>query len=135
MAISSARLETVGRASEVLEAAKDYVRKRSKDLDAWNELGLRFLGVGLPDSAKTSFIHASLIDPNNWSAKCNLALCGYFTGDAKSAAAALERLLRETNLKRGMGVQVSIGAWEEFLGLGEIYLEAGQLGKALQCFD
>jgi len=125
-------LETAGRGNEALDAARDYVSRHPNDADAWSALGNRFLSVGLPDSAKTSFSRASMIRPEDWESKYNLALCSYFKGDARSAAVALEALLRHKSWKGGDPL---VGASNEYIGLGEIYLEAGQVDEALRCFD
>jgi tetratricopeptide (TPR) repeat protein/predicted Ser/Thr protein kinase len=120
-------LVCLGRAEEALRAARAYVKRGPSEPNEWSELGLRYLAVGLPDSAETAFHKAMQLDPD-WAPE-NLSYCAYHRGDLRGAIAGFEKILEQRNLdtiKRRNLITVCL----QNLNLAALYIEAGRYQEA-----
>jgi tetratricopeptide (TPR) repeat protein len=124
-------LAYTGRASEALDASRAYVERHPENPNAWDDLGLRYLGVGLPDSAEIAFRKAWEMDEYFWR---GVAYCDYCRGDVDSAIETFEQTLRQGGISShdSISVMTDVSFWP---GLSFFYAEQGRFTKALALFD
>ncbi len=118
-----------GRAQEALTLTRAFVEQHPDEANAWDELGLRYLAIGFPDSAEVAFRKALALDPD-WGDQV-LSYCAYHAGDLPRATTILERFLDRDDLRqsRRVSLMIGIGSSVELAGL---YWEAGQYETALE---
>ena len=100
-------LSRVGRLEEALQAGREYVRQHPKQPNAWDELGTRFLNLGMPDSAETYFAKALEIKPDFLLSRLSLAYCDFARGNVSHAITRIEQCLAEGGLSPGIRVMVT----------------------------
>ncbi len=127
-------LAYTGRSVEALDIARAYVSKHPDNPNAWDDLGLRYLEAGLPDSAETSFRRALEIDADFWWSRLGLGYCSYCRGDAATAIETFERILDSGTASPSdrISLMTDVSFWP---GLALLYAETGRLRKALGFFD
>ncbi|MFH1843386.1 MAG: protein kinase [bacterium] len=127
-------LSNLGRFDEALAATRDYLARHPREPNAWDELGIRYLGLGFPDSAEVAFRSALRLNPDFFPSQRGVSWCAYSSGDLDSAIILNERLLAKDSLLPGQRVQIltDITFWP---GLALLHLELGQYEQALQCFE
>jgi tetratricopeptide (TPR) repeat protein/predicted Ser/Thr protein kinase len=120
-------LVCMGRMEDALRATRLLVRKHPKDPNSWDELGQRYLALGLPDSAEAVFHRAVELDPR-WNPE-NFSYCSYQRGDVKGAIAIVERILEQDDLgaHRRWGLIV-LSPFNTCLA--SLYIEEGRYQKA-----
>jgi len=120
-------LVTLGRTEEALRATQSWVKRHPGEPNSWDELGWRYLAVGLPDSAEAAFRKAVELDPT-WNPQ-NFCYCDYHRGDLKGATSCFEKVLEQTNLgelkRHDLVVLSPFG-----INLAALYIEAGRYQKA-----
>jgi tetratricopeptide (TPR) repeat protein len=123
-----------GRLTEALAATRHYLAQHPREPNSYDELALRYLSMGMPDSAEVSFRQALALDPRFLSSERGIGFCAYCRGDLDSAIAVHKRLLAREELLPGQRVQILTDSafWP---GLALLHLEAGRYQKALACFD
>jgi predicted Zn-dependent protease len=94
--------------------------------NAWDELGLAFLGNAQPDSAEAAYRRALKLDPAFWVAKMNLAEVAFSRGDVLEAAVVLEDLWAEFGSKPSSRLATHA---THVMGLAFYYGEIGRTGK------
>jgi tetratricopeptide (TPR) repeat protein len=110
------------------------VERQAENRLVWNDLGKRYPGLGLPDSAEAAFLKALEINPNSASLRQGLSYCAYSRGDVDSAIEISERLLERSDL--ASSDRASILSHTAFWpGLALLYAEAGRFKKALELVE
>jgi tetratricopeptide (TPR) repeat protein len=127
-------LAFTGRSEDALAVARAYVRKHSENPNAWDDLGLRYLEAGYPDSAETAFRKALDTNPAFWRSHAGIAYCDYCRGNVDRAIATLEEILTSYDLSPGNRVSIvtDVSFWP---GISMLHAEAGRYGKAMELFD
>ncbi|MFQ5512647.1 MAG: protein kinase [Candidatus Krumholzibacteriia bacterium] len=125
-------LEAVGRTAEALAETRRYVGRHSDNPNAWDELGRRYLTVGLPDSAEAAYRKAIELDPT-WYPEA-IAYCAYHAGDLERAIAIMEGILGSGELGNGERVRLMIKSLHN-IHLAALYREAGRYEDATRVCD
>jgi tetratricopeptide (TPR) repeat protein len=127
-------LAFTGRASEALEVTQRYVDGHKSNENAWDELGLRYLGLGMPDTAEVSFRKALAINPEFWHSQRGLAGCHYVRGEVDKAIQALHSVLETGDLSGSdsLALFTDVTFWP---GLALLHAEAGRFQKAMAVFE
>jgi serine/threonine protein kinase/tetratricopeptide (TPR) repeat protein len=121
-------LEAVGRTHDALGATRVYVKRHPDNPNAWDELGRRYLTLGLPDSAEAAFKRAVELDPQ-WYPEV-FSCCAYHAGDVERAIEILEGILDLTDLPPADRVRMMITSMFNPY-LAALYREAGRFRDAL----
>ncbi|MEE9271161.1 MAG: tetratricopeptide repeat protein, partial [Candidatus Krumholzibacteria bacterium] len=124
-------LASMGRLEEALEWSQVYIKRHPGTANAWDERGLRFLSLGLPDSAETAFRQALKIGPGFPE---SMGYSAYCRGNLDRAIEIFERILRESDLSPEERIRLIIptGGWP---GLAQLHAETGRFSKALELFE
>ncbi|UCG51068.1 MAG: protein kinase [Candidatus Latescibacterota bacterium] len=127
-------LGITGPADEAIAVARSYIDQHPNNPNAWDELALRYLEAGLPDSAESAFRKALEIDPDFLSSQQGLGYCAYSRGDVEGAIDIFEQILIERDLGVGerLPILVNSAFWP---GLSLLHAEAGRFEKALDLFE
>jgi tetratricopeptide (TPR) repeat protein len=127
-------LEHTGRSQEALVATRGYIERLPDNPNAWDELGMRYLAMGMSDSAEVSFQKALQIDPGFVWSRVSLGYCHYARGDAERAVNALEEVLQGSGLSAAdsLSLFTDVTFWP---GLTLLYAERGRFEKALDVFE
>jgi tetratricopeptide (TPR) repeat protein len=129
-----AGLSNTGRFAEALDVARRYVERHPGNPNAWDELGLRYIALGLPDSAEVAFRTSLEVDPGFTYAHYSPAYCLYARGDAMGAVDQIERYWEVADVaqsdRRSDRVSMQHG-----YSTAMLYAEAGQIENALNEFD
>ncbi len=127
-------LAHLGHAQEALQSAQRYVVDHPREPNAWDELGLRFLALAMPDSGADAFGRALVLDPNFMSSKLGLTYSAYTQGNVDTAIALNEKLLADGELKPGQKVYIltSNAFWP---GQAMLNAEAGRFQKSEELFE
>jgi tetratricopeptide (TPR) repeat protein len=123
-----------GRLGEALAATRDYVRQHPEEPNSWDELALRHLSLGQPDSAEAAFREALSRQPDFLPSARGLGFCAYTRGDLTTALALTEPLLERADLMPSVRVQILTdnAFWP---GLSHYDTEAGRHRSALARFE
>jgi tetratricopeptide (TPR) repeat protein len=127
-------LSAQGRPEEALAATRQYLARHPQEPNAWDELGIRFLNLALPDSAEFAFNNALELDPNFLPSQRGLSYCAYSRGNIDAAIAINLDILQREDLMPGHRLQLLFvdGFWP---GLAFYYAEAGRYQQALATFS
>ncbi len=123
-----------GRMEEALAATRRYLRKHPREPNAWDELGMRYLSLAMPDSAESAYRRALQIDPDFLPSQQGLGYCEYSRGKPDEAIAITEEILAREGLMPGQRVDI-LTANAFWPGLAFYHAEAGRYGKALALFE
>jgi len=129
-----AGLVNTGRFTEALEATRRFVERHPDNPNAWDELGLRFIALGMPDSAETAFRTSLKIDPEFTVAHYSFAYCSYARGDVMRAIDQVERYFEITDVPQSDRYNDTVSMQYGF-SLAMLYAEAGQFENALNQFE
>jgi tetratricopeptide (TPR) repeat protein len=116
-------LVAVGRVEDALRMTRSYVNRHPSEANSWDELGLRYLAVGLPDSAEAAFHEAVELNPD-WVPE-DFSYCVYHRGDLTSAIKNLKNILAQTNLSANRRSSLILSG-DFQMHLAALYLEAGR---------
>ncbi|MEJ2721936.1 MAG: protein kinase, partial [bacterium] len=127
-------LAYTGRSEAALSTARQFVHRHADNPNAWDDLGLRYLEAGMPDSADTAFRRALSIDPDFYWSQLGLGYTRYCRGDVDGAIHFFETMLAEDDLSPSDRVSIvtDLSFWP---GIVLLYAESGRLEKALSVFD
>jgi tetratricopeptide (TPR) repeat protein/tRNA A-37 threonylcarbamoyl transferase component Bud32 len=127
-------LAFIGRSQEALETARTYVERYPNNPNAWDDLGLRYLEVGLPDSAEVAFRRALEIDADFLWSRQGIGYSDYCRGNVDGAIETFEEILKSKGLSSSDRVSIvtDVSFWP---GLGLLYAETGRFERALGLFD
>jgi tetratricopeptide (TPR) repeat protein len=120
-----------GKPRKAINSIREYLSRHPETLRGWEELGWRYLQVGLPDSAEAAFRKSLKIDPNNSTA---IGWCAYSKGDVRRAIETWQRVLGRSDLSPGMRIH-SLTDVRYGGGLSFFLAEAGRFDEALGCFE
>jgi tetratricopeptide (TPR) repeat protein len=121
-------LENSGQSSRALHEHRINVDLFPDNENQWDNLGLYFIGVGMPDSADVAFNKALAIDSEFYPSLQGLATSAYCRGDIETAIDRINRLLKEIDLLPSSRRHV-LGDMRNF-GLAYFLAEAGRFGEA-----
>jgi len=121
-------LAALDRPQEALDAARDLVARFPDIPNHWDELALRFIGAGLPDSAEVAFQEALQRDPGFLASKQGLATLPYYRGDLEAAVNSWERFFRTEELSP----DAKYGAYMDFRF---VLSESGKYSQLLDILD
>ncbi|UCG52217.1 MAG: protein kinase [Candidatus Latescibacterota bacterium] len=127
-------LACIGRSDEALKVAHACVRQYPEQPNPWDDLGLHYLEIGLPDSAETAFRKALEIDPDFSSSREGLAYCDYSRGDVDGAVGKLEAILESVDLSESDRIRI-LTDLSSRPSLTVLHVAAGRIEKALDLFD
>lgn len=127
-------LSSLGRPIEALEAARELVNRFPENPNHWDELALRFIGAGLPDSAEVAFQRALAIEPDFFGSQFGLATLAYYRGDLNGAIDNIGRFSRRDDLSLDRRYRYYINP-NLTIGFAYACYEAGQYERALDLFD
>ena len=124
----------LGRLREALQATRANASRHPREPNSWDELGIRFLSLGQPDSAEAAFRKALDLDPDFHASKRGLIFAEYARGDLDAAIDATRRLLETETLLPGQIVHLLIdnAFWP---GETMFLAEQGRFAEALAVFD
>ena len=127
-------LAFTGRSQGALEVARTYVDKHPDNPNAWDDLGLRYLETGQPDSAEVAFRRAVEIDASFWWSQQGVAHCDYCRGDVEGAIETFEEILKPGDLSPSDRVSIitDVSFWP---GLAVLHAETGRFKKALELYN
>ncbi len=123
-----------GRMEEALAATRAYLARHEEEPNAWDELALRHLSLGEPDSAEVAYRHALSLDPEFLPSRQGLGFCAYSRGDPDSALAINAEILRSPKLLDSQRVEILAdnAFWP---GSAMYQFEAGRWRQALALVD
>ncbi|HVO76349.1 MAG TPA: protein kinase [Candidatus Bathyarchaeia archaeon] len=124
-----ASLVAMGRAEDALRATRSYVKQHPNEPNSWDELGARYLALGLPDSAETAFHKAVGLDPD-WSPE-NFSYCAYHRGDLAGAIRGLKNILARKDLSADRRRSLILSHCLQ-MNLAALYVEAGRYREAVE---
>ncbi|UCG52131.1 MAG: protein kinase [Candidatus Latescibacterota bacterium] len=127
-------LSSLGRRQEALEAAQTCVQREPEDLYAWEELGHRYLEMGLQESAEDAFRRAIEIDPEALSSRRSLAWCEYSKGNVSRAIEIYDQISKGSDLLP-TGVVAVLTENRFNLSLSLLHAEAGRYEESLEFFE
>jgi serine/threonine protein kinase len=129
----AASLSNLGRRQEALEASLDAARKHPKDIARLDELCMRYLEIGMPDSAEAISRRVLQAEPNNVEFLTITAYCDYARGDVNQSIELLEQLMKRSDVSDDW----RIGKYWVGFGPGLIMLpvEIGRVAKAFQLLE
>ena len=120
-------LVALGRTEDALRATRSYLKRHPSEPNSWDELGLRCLALGFPDSAEAAYQKAVELDPN-WLPE-SFSFCAYHRGDLMGAINGFENMLTRRNLNADRRKYLILD--NQFaLHLAALYIEAGCFEKA-----
>jgi len=122
------------RPGEALEAAHDLVNRFPENPNHWDELALRFIEAGFPDSAEVTYQRALAVEPDFFSAHQGLAALAYYRGDLNGAIENLEQFVGRPDLSRDRRYRAVIITTAP-VGFSFLCHEAGQYERALEIFN
>ncbi|UCH83904.1 MAG: protein kinase [Candidatus Latescibacterota bacterium] len=127
-------LAYTGRTAEALEVARDCVAQHPENPNAWDDLGLRYLESGIPDSARTAFQNALSIDQDFYWSKLGLGYCEYARGNVDGAIGVFDAILSTGDFSPSERVSIvtNMSFWP---GTAFLYAEQGRFTKAHEIFD
>ncbi|MBN1163206.1 MAG: protein kinase [Candidatus Krumholzibacteriota bacterium] len=128
-------LQRMGRFPEALEATQTYYRHYPQTANAHDELGRRYLGLGLPGEAEESFRRSLEIDPAFWASRQGLAACAFSRGETGRAISLYEEILRDPGIAAGLRFEILSSDTGDMLGLAWLYAFSGRYQKALEVID
>jgi len=126
--------EQTGQADSALVATRAFVKNHGTESQAWDELGWRFLSLGLPDSATAAFDKAIEIDHTFIASRNGLTWAAYVAGDLDEAIRRGEALLDRTDLEDGQRVDVLTSSFT-WPGLCVFFAESGRFREAEAQFE
>ncbi|NIM18697.1 MAG: protein kinase [Candidatus Latescibacteria bacterium] len=132
--VYGAALALTDRSEEALQASRTYVEQHPDNPNAWDEQGSRFLALGLPDSAETSFRKCLEVNPEFYWCEMHLASCAYSRGDLTLAIETIKDILDQRELLPHQMIEMiadPVGS----PSLALLYAEQGRLEKALEEFE
>ena len=110
-----------------MRATRSYLKRHPSEPNGWDELGLRYLASGFPDSAEAAYQKAVELDPN-WLPE-SFSFCAYHRGDLMGAINGFENMLTRRNLNADRRKYLTLD--NQFaLHLAALYIEAGRFEKA-----
>jgi len=123
-----------GRLEEALVATRQYLQQHPTEPNAWDELALRYLSLGLPDSAASAYGQALKIDPDFLPSQRGLGYCAYSRGNLDEAIAITEEILQREDLlpSQRVDVMTTVPFWP---GLAFYHAEAGRYRHALELIE
>jgi serine/threonine protein kinase/tetratricopeptide (TPR) repeat protein len=124
-------LATLGHLEDALEVAIDHVRRHPANPNGWDDLGLRWLSLGMPDSAEVAFRRAIELDTRF---EISMALCAFARGDVDEAIEILERILARDALLDGERVLI-LAENRHHPSLSFLYAEAGRFKQSLEFIE
>ena len=127
-------LAHLDRPREALEAARDLVSRFPENPNHWDELALRFIEAGFPDSAEVTYQRALAIEPDFFSSHQGLAALAYYRGDLNGAIDNLEQFVGRPDLSRDERYTALISTAAP-VGFAFSCYEGGQYQRALEIFD
>ena len=129
----SACLAYVGSFEEAVEAGRTFAEKDPDNPNAWDELGLRYLAVGMPDSAEAAFQRALEIDPDFiWSRK-SIGYVHFCRGDVDRAIEHFDQMLAQgVSPGDSLRILTDVTFWP---GVTLLYAENGRFEKAFEVFE
>ncbi len=122
-------LEWGSRREEALRVAQRVAALEPTNPNWWDDVGLRYLRLGFPDSAETAFHKALRIDPAFLNSREGLVSLAYCRGDVDEAIERMESLLRAADLPPDY-VALTQGS-RTTVSLAFLYAETGRFSKAL----
>jgi tetratricopeptide (TPR) repeat protein len=120
-------LVAMGRIEDALRATRSYVKRHPNEPNGWDELGLRYLALGLPDSAEAAFHKAVGLDPA-WYPE-NFSYCAYYRGDLAGAIRSFENILAQKDLSANRRRSLILNQSQN-MNLAALYVEAGRYQEA-----
>jgi tetratricopeptide (TPR) repeat protein len=129
-----ASLARTGRGKEALQSTRAFAKRIPQNPNVWDEMGLRFLAVGMPDSAEAAFQQALEIDTNFvWSQK-GLVYSHYCRGDVDRSIETIERMFERGTLSSSDSLRLltAVTFWP---GMTLLYAEKGRFAKAFEVFE
>ena len=123
-------LAKLNRPQEALAAAHRLVAQFPENLNHWDELALRFIGAGKPDSAAVAFNEALERDPGFIDSRAGLAALPYYHGDPDAAYDNLSRLSESTDLSADAAYRLKMTSGMPFGSVRMLY----ETGKYSQLF-
>jgi tetratricopeptide (TPR) repeat protein len=127
-------LALTGRSREALAIARRNATQHPESPNLWDELGLRYLETGLPDSAEAAFQSALAIEPDFFWSRLGLGYCEYARGDVAAAIDVFDTMLSTSDLSSADRVSIvtDMSFWP---GTALLYAESGRFEKALELFN
>lgn len=125
-------LTLLSRPQEALAGARDLVSRFPDNSNHWDELGLRFIDAGLPDSAEVAFREA--VARGAADSKWPLAALPYYRGDLDAALRSMERYLRNEDLSADAKYRNYMHAFTP-LGYARVLYESGRYHQMLDIVD
>ncbi len=125
-------LTSRGRIDDAFRATRAYVEKHPDNPNSWDELALRYLAKGYPDSAASAYRKAYEIDPD-WGEE-GFAYCAYHSGDLERAITIFEKNLEGVDLGEERRFRLLIPRYGA-ISLAALYLEAGRYQDVFDICD
>jgi tetratricopeptide (TPR) repeat protein len=126
-------LQYLGQLDKAMRITRGYVGRYSTDPNAWDDLALRFLGLGMPDSAEVAARRTLELDPR-FGTGGGLPQCAYARGDLKRAISLTEQYLTRGDLPASTRVFRMIAQTGDF-GLSSLYREAGRYHESIDVME
>jgi tetratricopeptide (TPR) repeat protein/predicted Ser/Thr protein kinase len=127
-------LAFLDRPREALEAAHDLVSRFPENPNHWDELALRFIEAGFPDSAEVTYQRVLAIEPDFFASQRGLAALAYYRGDLNGAIYNLEQFVGRPDLSRDRRYTALISTTAP-VGFSFLCYEAGRYERALEIFN
>jgi tetratricopeptide (TPR) repeat protein len=118
-------LQEMGRAEEALASTRAYLALNPGIANTWDEMGMSFLGLGLPDSAEHYFRRALEVDPRFVYSRRGLAYAAYARGEVERAIGICENLLADTTLTLSRRRSI-VWAFVGGIALNNLYFDRGR---------
>jgi len=123
----------LGRAEEARLSALDYAQRQPQSANAWDDVSLACLAVGLPDSAEAAHLKVAALDPAFGSGG-RRPMCAYVAGDLDRAIGLTEDFLARDGLTSAARHWRMTVSWIE-LGLAALHFEAGRYERSIEIID
>jgi tetratricopeptide (TPR) repeat protein len=127
-------LSFLGRQREALELLNLYAEQHQDNARVWIGIASRYLEMALPDSAEIAARRAREIDGSNLYGQGIILDCEYYRGNLEGAIEGNERALTSDDLLAGQRISALVNVLYH-PSLPILYMEDGQFGKALECFE
>jgi tetratricopeptide (TPR) repeat protein len=127
-------LSLLGYREEAVAAARRVTTEYPDNPNVWDELGIRYLSAGLPDSAEAAFRQALKVDPHFLPSLQGEAIVPFYRGNTHLAIDHLERISERTDLSPRDQYTMYYMEYVA-LSLVKLCVEAGQFQRALELMD
>ncbi len=129
-------LQCLGQPHEALQLTRDYVKRNPTDPNAWDDLVVRFLALGMPDSAEVAARKTLAVDPTfaTFGTTARLPQCAFARGDIEGAISLLEQSLAHDGLPTPTRYwRMAILSVE--MGLAAYHREAGRYQRMIELIE